>query len=186
MPTLIVTLPNDNTNTNQLPERPEFAKARRHRHSCQCHTRICVRPHSFQLIESGPKLLYLNTTQRGYPKGLRAGADPRKPLVAIDEHFETIDCRGIASPLQSIEVRRIRPFRRHPKLKPNRCVRAVRQVWGCGDQRSRDVQLDIRKWQIREAERQRTVKLTAADWLDHPDRYLLELGGRAQYNNSSK
>lgn len=58
----------------------------------------------FSLIEAGPKLLYLNTTQRGYPKGLRAGSDPRKPLVAIDEHFETLDCRGISSPLQSIEV----------------------------------------------------------------------------------
>lgn len=50
------------------------------------------------------------------------------------------------------------------------------QVWGCGDKQSRDVQLDIKKWQVKEAERQRTVKLTAADWIDHPDRYLLELG----------
>lgn len=57
------------------------------------------------------------------------------------------------------------------------------QVWGCGDKSSRDVQLDIKKWQIKEAERQRTVKLTAADWMDHPDRYLLELGGRQNYNN---
>lgn len=57
------------------------------------------------------------------------------------------------------------------------------QVWGCGDKTSREVQLDIKKWQIKEAERQRTVKLTAADWMDHPDRYLLELGGRPNYNN---
>jgi len=56
-------------------------------------------------------------------------------------------------------------------------------VWGCGDKSSREVQLDIKKWQIKEAERQRTVKLTAADWMDHPDRYLLELGGRQNYNN---
>lgn len=39
---------------------------------------------------------------------------------------------------------------------------------------------------MKEAERQRTVKLSAADWLDNPDRYLLELGGRPQYNNSTK
>lgn len=45
------------------------------------------------------------------------------------------------------------------------------------------MQLDIKKWQIKEAERQRTVKLTAADWMDHPDRFLLELGGRQNYNN---
>lgn len=116
----------------------------------------------FQLLESGPKLLYLNTSQRGYPKGLRAGSDPRKPVVSVDEHFEKIDCRGISSILLSIEV------------------------WGCGDKQSRDIQMDIKKWQIKEAERQRTVKLTAADWLDNPDRYLLELGGRPQYNNSTK
>lgn len=57
------------------------------------------------------------------------------------------------------------------------------KVWGCGDKTSREVQLDIKKWQIKEAERQRTVKLTAADWMDHPDRFLLELGGRQNYNN---
>lgn len=59
-----------------------------------------------------------------------------------------------------------------------------RKVYGCGDKQIRDIQLDIKKWQVREAERQRTVKLTSADWIDHPDRYLLELGGRPQYNNS--
>lgn len=45
--------------------------------------------------------------------------------------------------------------------------------------------MEIKTWQLKEAERQRTVKLTAADWMDHPDRYLLELGGRPNYNNSS-
>lgn len=59
------------------------------------------------------------------------------------------------------------------------------QVWGCGDQASRETQLDIKKWQVKEVERQRKVKLSAADWIDHPDRYLLELAGRTQYNNSA-
>lgn len=58
------------------------------------------------------------------------------------------------------------------------------QVYGCGDRQIRDIQLDIKKWQVTEAERQRTVKLTSSDWIDHPDRYLLELGGRPQYNNA--
>ncbi|KAH8273962.1 hypothetical protein KR044_006334 [Drosophila immigrans] len=113
----------------------------------------------FVILEKKPNILYLNTSIRGYPKGLRAGADPRKPILAVDEHFENVDCKGIAAGLMSIEV------------------------WGCGDKSSREVQLDIKKWQIKEAERQRTVKLTAADWMDHPDRYLLELGGRQNYNN---
>ncbi|KAH8410261.1 hypothetical protein KR009_010229 [Drosophila setifemur] len=113
----------------------------------------------FVILEKKPNILYLNTSIRGYPKGLRAGADPRKPIIAVDEHFENVDCKGLAAGLMSIEV------------------------WGCGDKSSREVQLDIKKWQIKEAERQRTVKLTAADWMDHPDRYLLELGGRQNYNN---
>lgn len=115
----------------------------------------------FSIMEKGMKILYLNTHIRGYPKGLRVAVDPRNPIIAIDEHFEKIDVHSIAHDLLNIEV------------------------WGCGDKSSRDVQLDIKKWQIKEAERQRTVKLTAADWIDHPDRYLLELGGRPQYNNSN-
>ncbi|KPJ01097.1 hypothetical protein RR46_00416 [Papilio xuthus] len=54
-----------------------------------------------------------------------------------------------------------------------------------GDQTSRENQLEVKKWQVREAERQRNVKLSAADWIEHPDRYLLELAGRPQYNTSA-
>lgn len=121
---------------------------------------VQVQP-KFAVMEKGTKILYLNTHIRGYPKGLRVAVDPRNPIIAVDEHFEKIDVHSIAHDLLNIEV------------------------WGCGDKSSRDVQLDIKKWQIKEAERQRTVKLTAADWIDHPDRYLLELGGRPQYNNSN-
>lgn len=113
-------------------------------------------------IEHGPKILYLNTSTRGYPKGLRAGKDPRRPIIAIDEGFDKFDFRGISNTLYTIEV------------------------WGCGDQKSRETQLEIKKWQVKEAEKQRTVKLTSAEWLDNPDRYLLELGGRPQYNNTGK
>jgi TLD len=114
----------------------------------------------FRVLEQGEKMLFLNTSIRGYPKGLRAGKDPRKPVIVVNENFDTIEyCSSAPVALLSIEV------------------------WGCGDQQSREVQLDIKKWQIKEAERNRTVKMTAADWMDHPDRYLLELSGRAQYNN---
>lgn len=115
----------------------------------------------FVMLERKPKSLYLNTHIRGYPKGLRAGSDPRKPVVIVDEHFEKLEHRGLQHKILSIEV------------------------WGCGNTTQREIQLDIKNWQIKEAERQRTVKMTAADWMDHPDRYLLELGGRKNYNNSS-
>lgn len=114
----------------------------------------------FSIMEKGGKILYLNTHIRGYPKGLRVAVDPRNPIIAVDEHFENVDVHAIKHSLLSIEV------------------------WGCGDKSSRDVQLDIKKWQVKEAERQRTVKMSASDWLDHPDRYLLEMSGRPQYNNS--
>lgn len=58
----------------------------------------------FQILEKGPKLLYLNTCIRGYPKGLRAGPDPRKPLISVDEHFEKIEYRNVPSVLFGIEV----------------------------------------------------------------------------------
>ncbi|XP_026730158.1 uncharacterized protein LOC113495579 isoform X1 [Trichoplusia ni] len=116
---------------------------------------------TFMVVEKAPKMLYLNTSIRGYPKGLRAGSDPRKPLLAIAEDFDSFTFSGVPYSLQAIEV------------------------WGCGDQASRETQLEIKKWQVKEAERQRQVKLSAADWIEHPDRYLLELAGRPQYNNSA-
>uniref|UniRef100_A0A336LLU8 CSON010384 protein n=1 Tax=Culicoides sonorensis TaxID=179676 RepID=A0A336LLU8_CULSO len=116
----------------------------------------------YVFIEHGPQSMYLNTSIRGYPKGLRAGKDPRKPIIAVDEGFEKFDFKGISNTLYTIEV------------------------WGCGDQKSRETQIEIKKWQVKEAEKQRSVKMSAAEWLDNPDRYLLELGGRPQYNNTGK
>lgn len=147
-----------------------------------CLTSSNVHSNRFSILQKGPKLLYLNTCIRGYPKGLRAGSDPRKPLVSIDEHFEKIEYRGVSSILFSIEVFSfVTVFL--SKIFPI-FFTSCTQVYGCGDKQIRDIQLDIKKWQVREAERQRTVKLTSTDWIDHPDRYLLELGGRPQYNNS--
>lgn len=44
----------------------------------------------FQVLERGEKLLYLNTTVRGYPHGLRAGKDPRAPIISVDGGFEKV------------------------------------------------------------------------------------------------
>lgn len=116
---------------------------------------------TFSIVEHAPKMIYLNTSIRGYPKGLRAGSDPRKPLLIIEEGFDKMSFNSVPYSLRAIEV------------------------WGCGDQALRENQLEVKKWQVREAERQRQVKLSAADWIEHPDRYLLELAGRPQYNNSA-
>ncbi|CAG9772337.1 unnamed protein product [Ceutorhynchus assimilis] len=118
----------------------------------------------FQLLEKGEekgqKLIYLNTSVRGYPQGLRAGSDPRAPIITVDGGFEKIEWQKIPYYIETIEV------------------------WGCGDQVQRERQLEVKKWEVKEAEKQRAVKLSAADWLDHPDRYLLELAGRPQYHQN--
>lgn len=116
---------------------------------------------SYKVIEKGAKILYLNTNIRGYPHGLRLGSDPRSPFISIDESFHSVSIAGAPYSIASLEV------------------------WGCGDTKLREKQLEIKKWQVKEAEKQRVVKLSASDWLDHPDRYLLELAGRASYNESN-
>ncbi|XP_026278855.1 uncharacterized protein LOC113206822 isoform X1 [Frankliniella occidentalis] len=115
----------------------------------------------FHVIERGAKLLYLNFSIRGYPKGIHAGTNPSKPSLKLDDSFSMITYSGIPYPLVSVEV------------------------WGCGTSKSREQQLETKKWEVKQAEKQRTVKLSAADWVDHPDRYLLELGGRQTYNTPS-
>lgn len=49
----------------------------------------------------------------------------------------------------------------------------------------REIQLQIKDWEVKQAENNRKVKITSSDWLDHPDRYLLELAGRPSYATSS-
>ncbi|OWR54849.1 putative Ankyrin repeat domain-containing protein 13C [Danaus plexippus plexippus] len=116
---------------------------------------------TLSLVECGPKLLYLNSHIRGYPRGLRSGSDPRRPLLSVNEGFDSFTFKGVPYTLCAVEV------------------------WGCGEQALREAQLEVKKWQVREAERQRQVKISAADWIEHPDRYLLELAGRPQYNNAA-
>lgn len=65
------------------------------------------------IFPGGPKLLYLNMKIRGYPKGIRAGLDPRKPSLEINEAFTVMTYKGIPYQLQSVEV------------------------WGCGTPQSR-------------------------------------------------
>ncbi|XP_067015802.2 uncharacterized protein [Anabrus simplex] len=115
----------------------------------------------YHVIERGPKLLYFNTSIRGYPKALRAGLDPRKPAIDVCDGFSVIKYLEIPYTLNDIEV------------------------WGCGTEQSREAQLEVKKWEVKQAERQRQVKLRSEDWLDHPDRYLLELAGRQTYASSS-
>lgn len=42
------------------------------------------------MLEKGSKMLYLNTSIRGYPQGLRVGKDPRSPIISINAGFEKV------------------------------------------------------------------------------------------------
>lgn len=129
------------------------------------------------MLEKASKMLYLNTTVRGYPQGLRAGSDPRAPIISVDGGFEKVSISIIVPVRDTLTIDFFQfEFRKIPYSIS--CI----EVWGCGDQASRETQLDIKKWQFKEAERQRNVKLSSTDWLDHPDRYLLELAGRPVYH----
>ena len=52
----------------------------------------------------GEKLMYYNTSARGYPFGLQIGSDHRDPQVAIDKEFSVLSHRKIPSRLDSIQV----------------------------------------------------------------------------------
>lgn len=67
-------------------------------------------PHSFSIIERGGKMLYLNTSIRGYPKGLRAGSDPRAPKLCVNEDFDQLTYLNTPYPLDAIEVRVVLVF----------------------------------------------------------------------------
>ncbi|KAK7598222.1 hypothetical protein V9T40_006457 [Parthenolecanium corni] len=115
---------------------------------------------TYKVIERGDKLVFLNTTIRGYPHGIRVGKDPRNPSLTLDSGFNQIVFCGIPYTLANIEV------------------------WGCSSPKSREMQLQIKDWEVKQVESQRKVKITSTDWLDHPDRYLLELAGRPSYATS--
>lgn len=104
-----------------------------------------------------PWIYYNMGTQRGQKKGLHLGDPGEPPVLSLDDSYDNATYNK-----RNLHVLRI-------------------EVWGCGTQADRTRQLDVKKWQVREAEKQRVVKLSADDWLDHPDRYLLEMSGRQSY-----
>lgn len=104
-----------------------------------------------------PWIYYNMTTQRGVKKGLFLGEPGETPMFSLDDSFDNATYNK-----RALHVLRI-------------------EVWGCGTPEERTRQLDVKKWEVKEAEKQRVVKLSADDWLDHPDRYLLEMSGRQSY-----
>nr|CAD7602073.1 unnamed protein product [Timema genevievae] len=149
---------------------------------------------NYQIIQKGAKLLYFNLSIRGYPKGLRAGQDQRAPCLQVDEGFNLVTFCGIPYRINSVEVWGCGSQRDSPKsyysiglyttimflnTKCESCFNILMKVYD-----ERNVQLEIKKWQVKQAEKARDIKLTNSEWVDNPDRYLLELAGRPSYSSS--
>ncbi|XP_076048377.1 uncharacterized protein LOC143029577 [Oratosquilla oratoria] len=117
----------------------------------------------YKVVESGPKLIYFNTTSRGFPLGLQVGTDSKSRALTLDVNLSLIKYRNIPYKLKSFEV------------------------WGCGTTEAREFQMEAKTRERREAEKCRRVNLNTVEWKDNPDRYLLELaGGRPNYAHYDK
>ncbi|KAG0711978.1 hypothetical protein GWK47_019461 [Chionoecetes opilio] len=117
----------------------------------------------YKIIESGAKILYFNVTSRGFPTGLQVGLDSTNRALTLDLNLTLVTYRKIPYKLHSLEV------------------------WGCSTAEVKEAQLDIKKREVKDVEGRRKVKVNSSDWLDNPDRYLIELAGTrpsyAQYDN---
>ncbi|KAK7082244.1 hypothetical protein SK128_024687 [Halocaridina rubra] len=120
----------------------------------------------YKVVESGPKILYFNLTSRGFPTGFQVGQDFTNRALTIDLDLTTVTYRGAPYKIQALEV------------------------WGCGTVEARDAQIELKKHEIRDTEKRKKINLNAVDWVDNPDRYLLELASSkpnyAQYDKKTQ
>ncbi|XP_046445865.1 uncharacterized protein LOC124195479 isoform X1 [Daphnia pulex] len=118
----------------------------------------------YKVLDRGESIMYYNTSVRGYPFGIQVGTDHRHPCLEIDKEFSRLNYRKIPYALEAI------------------------QVWGCGTSQQRESQLEHKKWELKQVEKSRNVKLSAVDWNDHPDKCLLEMASHrpnySQFGNA--
>ncbi|XP_045119651.1 uncharacterized protein LOC123509425 [Portunus trituberculatus] len=127
------------------------------------HARCLHLTPEYKIIESGAKILYFNVTSRGFPTGLQVGTDSTNRALTLDLNLTLVTYRKIPYKLQSVEV------------------------WGCSTSEVKEAQQELKKREVKDVESRRKVKVNSSDWLDNPDRYLIELAGTrlsyAQYDN---
>ncbi|XP_068213431.1 uncharacterized protein [Palaemon carinicauda] len=120
----------------------------------------------YKIVESGPKMMYFNITSRGFPTGIHVGQEYTNRALTLDLDLTKVTYRGIPYSLQSIEV------------------------WGCGTVEAKEAQVEMKKHEIRDTEKRKKINLNSVDWVDNPDRYLLELAGSrpnyAQYDKKTQ
>lgn len=100
------------------------------------------------------KNIYLNTKSRGIKLGLIFGYSNMKPILTIDENFNSID---------------------HELCKNDQIISV--EAWGCGPKKAHLNQIDLKKWENKQVEKMKTVKRNAEDWECNADKALLDLAG---------
>ena len=106
-----------------------------------------------QVLASSSKNIYLNTKSRGLKLGLIFGYSQAKPILKIDENLHSIEHESV----------------------PDDYIISV-EVWGCGNVKAFQDQNNIKKWETKQIEKMRTVKIDA-EWATNGDKALLDLAG---------
>ncbi|XP_062505635.1 uncharacterized protein LOC134182262 [Corticium candelabrum] len=114
---------------------------------------------TWNVIDSGSKLLYYHCRSTGKHRGLIVGKDIESPVISTED-------------LNSASLKLSRKQLRQHDIS----ILSV-EVWGCGSAESADAQKEYRRWELRQIEKQRKVPLPGR-WDDNPDKTLLELAGR--------
>ena len=55
-------------------------------------------------VSDGEKLMYYNTSVRGYPFGIQMGTDHRNPCLEIDKELSRLSYRKIPYRLEAVKV----------------------------------------------------------------------------------
>lgn len=105
-------------------------------------------------ITNSSKCIYLNTRSKGLRLGFIFGDGELSPILKIDENFQYVNHESKHSDLL-----------------------VACEAWGCGDANSLERQLDLKKWESKQIEKMRTVKLNGGDWNEHADKAILDLAG---------
>ena len=56
------------------------------------------------IVSGGSKILYFNTTSRGFPTGIHVGRDSTNRVLTVDSNLAMLTYRQIPYKLQAIEV----------------------------------------------------------------------------------
>jgi len=109
---------------------------------------------TMQIIEADANMIYLKESSRAILTGLIIGSSSTKPKVIIDTDLSTVKLN-------------------YKPVPEDHAIEKI-EVWGCGGVEAIASQTDLKKWEKKEVEKRRKVKLPG-QW--DTDKTILEMGG---------